>query len=67
VYWSNLTDFLAMGGHAAFIWPAFAVGLVVFGILALLSLRGVRQAELELAAARREAGREPAAGSNHDP
>ncbi len=58
MYWSSLTDFLAMGGHAAFIWPAFACGVIVLGGLAIASRRKLAEAERDLAEARREAGRE---------
>ncbi|MBP7064176.1 heme exporter protein CcmD [Ferrovibrio sp.] len=58
MYWSSLTDFLAMGGHAGFIWPAFGCGLIVLGGLAMVSRRSLAAAERELAEARREAGRD---------
>ena len=36
-------EFLAMGGYAAFVWPAFgATALVMVGLL-LASLRGLRR------------------------
>jgi len=59
VYWSSVTDFLAMGGHAGFIWPAFGLGIVILGGLALLSRRALSEAERDVAEARREAGRDP--------
>jgi len=58
VYWASLGDFLAMGGHAAFIWPAFAIALIVLCGLALLSRWGLTVAERDHAQARREAGRD---------
>ncbi|MEL3890253.1 heme exporter protein CcmD [Ferrovibrio sp. MS7] len=58
MYWSSLSDFFAMGGHAGFIWPAFAIGFAVLGGLALLSRRALGEAERELAEARKEAGRD---------
>jgi heme exporter protein D len=39
----NLTHFLAMGGYAAFVWPAYAVALIVLGGMALQSLRTYRR------------------------
>jgi heme exporter protein D len=57
VYWASLGDFLAMGGHAAYIWPAFVIALAVLLGLALLSLIRLQAAEREHADARREAGR----------
>ncbi len=42
-------DYLAMGGYAAFVWPAFLIAAVVMGALLAVSLRGLgaRRAELE--------------------
>ncbi len=54
-----IADFFAMGGYAAFVWPAFAVAGVVLAALLVISLRDLRarQAELDtLQAARRENG-----------
>jgi heme exporter protein D len=44
-----LTEFLAMGGYAAFVWPAFAV--VILGMAGLLaqSLLARRKIRAELA------------------
>jgi heme exporter protein D len=39
----DLTQYLAMGGYAAFVWPAYAVALVVLGGLAVQSLRAYRR------------------------
>lgn len=65
MYWASLGDFLAMGGHAAFIWPAFAIALIALLGLALLSRLGLSAAEREHAQARREAGRgENSAGAD---
>lgn len=58
MYWATLGDFLAMGGHAAYIWPAFAIALGLLLGLAVLSRFRVMAAEREHAEARREAGRE---------
>ncbi len=58
MYWSSISDFLAMGGHAGFIWPAFAIGFAVLGGLGVLSRRALGAAESELADARKEAGRD---------
>lgn len=60
MYWASLGDFLAMGGHAAFIWPAFAIALIALLGLALLSRWGLTAAEREHALARRDAGRDGA-------
>jgi len=44
------SDFLAMGGHGSFIWPAYAVGLIVLGGFWIASIRGLRAKEREIAA-----------------
>jgi len=38
----GLIEFLAMGGYAAFVWPAFAVTAAVMIGLLVVSRRGVR-------------------------
>jgi heme exporter protein D len=58
VYWSSLGDFLAMGGHAAFIWPSFAIALLLLLGLGLQSRLAMKAAEREHAEARQEAGRD---------
>lgn len=58
MYWSSLGDFLAMGGHASFVWPSFALALVVLLGLGWVSRMAMKAAEREHAEARREAGRE---------
>jgi heme exporter protein D len=46
----SFAQFLAMGGYAAFVWPAYAIAAVVMiGVLAQ-SLRALRAREAELAA-----------------
>ena len=44
-----MSDFLAMGGYAAFVWPAYGVALLALGGLLVQSLRQyrVRQRELD--------------------
>jgi heme exporter protein D len=59
VYWASLGDFLAMGGHAGFIWPAFALALVVLLALGLQSRIKLKVAERQHAEARQDAGRDP--------
>ncbi|MEK9971617.1 MAG: heme exporter protein CcmD [Ferrovibrio sp.] len=58
MYWASLGDFLAMGGHAAYIWPAFAIALIALFGLALLSRHALNAAERDHAEARHEAGRD---------
>jgi heme exporter protein D len=45
---SGLDAFLAMGGYAVFVWPAYAVALIVLGGLTAWSLSGYRRAQREL-------------------
>ena len=44
-----IQDFLAMGGYAGFVWPAYALAAVVLVGLLAVSLRQLRRAEAELA------------------
>jgi heme exporter protein D len=39
---SGLADYVAMGGYAAFVWPAYAIALIVLGGLAAQSWRRYR-------------------------
>ncbi len=39
---------LAMGGYAGFVWPAYAVAVIVLGGLALASWRRYRRASTQL-------------------
>ncbi len=45
-----IDEFLAMGGHAAFIWPSFAVAAVVMVALLIVNLRGLRARQIDLKA-----------------
>lgn len=40
-----MSDFLAMGGHAAFIWPCYALTAVIMAGLLAISIRSMRQNE----------------------
>ncbi|MDW8444633.1 MAG: heme exporter protein CcmD [Acetobacteraceae bacterium] len=44
-----MSEFLAMGGYAAFVWPSYAIGVGGLVVLALVSLRQWRAAKAELA------------------
>jgi heme exporter protein D len=46
----SLQSFLAMGGYASFVWPAYGLAAAILAGLLLLSLRRLRRAEAELAA-----------------
>jgi heme exporter protein D len=41
--------FLAMGGYAAYVWPAFLIAALVMGGLVATTLRGLRRREAALA------------------
>jgi heme exporter protein D len=47
---STIQDFLAMGGYAQFVWPAYGLAAVVLVGLLAISLRQLRKAEAELRA-----------------
>ena len=55
---SAMTSFLAMGGYAPFVWPAFGISVAVLAGLSVASLRLVaaKKAELESLEARTGAG-----------
>jgi heme exporter protein D len=46
----SLQSFLAMGGYAGFVWPAYGLAAAILAGLLLVSLRRLRRAEAELAA-----------------
>ncbi|HEX9489258.1 MAG TPA: heme exporter protein CcmD [Stellaceae bacterium] len=50
---SGLDAFLAMGGYAGYVWPAYSAAVVVLGGLLAWSLAGYRRAQRELKALRR--------------
>jgi len=51
---ADIDHFLAMGGYARFVWPAFGLALVVLGGLLIESLVTYRKRQRELAAAERQ-------------
>jgi heme exporter protein D len=48
-----LRQFLAMGGYAAYVWPAYIIAAVVLAGLLASSFQSARKREAELAALRR--------------
>lgn len=64
-----LATYFAMGGYARFVWPGYILGLVLLVGLLLLSLRGARAREAELARLQStrpaRTPRRPAAGQDH--
>lgn len=67
---ATISEFLTMGGHAAFIWPAYGVAVVILFALVMVSLRTLKSNEIavrEIEATRpRRQRREPEA-STDDP
>lgn len=43
-----LSHFLAMGGYAAYVWPAYGVAALILGGLTLVSVLEARSARREL-------------------
>jgi heme exporter protein D len=46
--------FLAMGGYARFVWPAYAIALAALGWMLIDSLGAYRRRQRELSALERE-------------
>jgi heme exporter protein D len=59
----RLSDFLAMGGYAAFVWPAYGVTVIVMAGLVIQSLRRYRRGQRALEAAQRDRPRRGASGA----
>ena len=36
--WASWSDFFAMGGYAAYVWPSYAASVLILGALVVLSL-----------------------------
>ncbi len=51
---AGIEHFLAMGGYAMFVWPAFAVAVAVMAALAIQSIASYRHRQRELARLERE-------------
>ena len=49
--------FLAMGGYAAFVWPAYGVAFAVLGGLALFSWRRYRESIVTLERLQQDLGK----------
>jgi heme exporter protein D len=45
-----MSGFLAMGGYAAYVWPAYAVTVLLLGGAAVATLRAYARARARLAA-----------------
>jgi heme exporter protein D len=53
----GIAKFLAMGGYAAYVWPALGLTALVLAALLIASLKSVRRREAELARLEAESGR----------
>ena len=53
----GIAKFLAMGGYAAYVWPALGLTVGVLGALLIASVKSVRRREAELARLEAESGR----------
>lgn len=62
----DLSRYFDMGGYAAYIWPAYLLTVVVMVGLLLVSWRGVKSRESELAALQRFNPRRRAASVSTD-
>lgn len=40
-----MSDFISMGGHAGFVWPAFIASVALLAVLWLASARGLKGSE----------------------
>jgi len=47
---AGISTFLAMGGYAGYLWPAYGIAAFVLAALLVLSLRAMRARERELEA-----------------
>ena len=43
-----MSEFFAMGGYAAYVWPAYGITMVVLGLNVLLARREFRQTKQNL-------------------
>lgn len=42
-----MSEFLAMGGYAAYVWPTYGIAAVILVVLLVASVRGAKRAERE--------------------
>jgi heme exporter protein D len=50
----TVASFLAMGGYARFVWPAYAIAAAALGWMLIDSVGAYRRSQRELAALERE-------------
>ena len=51
---SDLAEYFAMGGYAAYVWPAYGVAALVLIALAIFAVRGYRARQALLTALREQ-------------
>ena len=51
---SELAEYFAMGGYAAYVWPAYGVAALVLIALAIFAVRGYRARQALLTALREQ-------------
>lgn len=57
MHFDNFSDFIAMGGHAAYVWPCYLITLVVMVLNVILPARAKKRFLVEQARQfRRESG-----------
>ena len=56
---TGVADWLAMGGYAGFVWPAYGLAATVLGGLSLYYWRRHRRSATDLDRLQRPAGRRP--------
>ena len=54
---AEIGAFLAMGGYAGFVWPAYGIAFAVLGGLAVVSWRRYRESVLTLERLQQDMGR----------
>ena len=62
-----MTDFLAMGGYAAFVWPAWGVSALVLIVLTIRAVVASRKWKRELARLEADQGTHPEAADTNRP
>ena len=63
----EITNFLNMGGYAAFVWPALGLTAVILIAMAVTSTRQLRANEAALQTAEQSGGRRRRAGGGAAP
>ena len=64
MYFESIDAMIAMDGHGAFVWSAYAVTAVVVVLLLVLPVRRQRRSLKELAGEMKRSGETPPGGGN---